>query len=109
MKIENVDESTKLTTFIDGSFRKVVELDSVFVGKGVYKPGWRWSKHVGPMTGKAAQSHIGCVVSGRFKLQGPDGNQYEAGPSDAFELGPNHDAWVIGDEPCEAIDFEVKE
>jgi hypothetical protein len=28
------------------------------------------------------------------------------GPGEAFEVGPGHDAWVVGDEPCVALDFE---
>lgn len=27
------------------------------------------------------------------------------GPGDAFEVGPAHGAWVIGEEPCIALDF----
>lgn len=28
------------------------------------------------------------------------------GPGDAFEVKPGHDAWVLGDETCVALDFE---
>ncbi len=34
-----------------------------------------------------------------------DGSEAEAGPGDAFALAPGHDAWVVGDEPCVALDF----
>jgi predicted small metal-binding protein len=34
-----------------------------------------------------------------------DGRELELGPGDARLVGPGHDAWVIGDEPCVTIDF----
>lgn len=34
------------------------------------------------------------------------GQEIAVYPGEAFEVGPNHDAWVIGGEPCVALDFE---
>jgi hypothetical protein len=34
-----------------------------------------------------------------------DGRELELGPGDAHLVGPDHDAWVVGDEPCVTIDF----
>lgn len=34
-----------------------------------------------------------------------DGDEHEFGPGDAFLMPPGHDAWIVGDEPCELIDF----
>ena len=93
-------------TFLDGSRRTVVILDSVAIGHGEYLPGWRWSVHVGPQTGKDAEAHIGYVLAGQMMVHGPDGAEAKVGPGDAFEIGPRHDAWVVGDEPCIALDFE---
>jgi hypothetical protein len=33
------------------------------------------------------------------------GEKKEIGPGVAFEIGPNSDAWVVGDAPCTALDF----
>jgi hypothetical protein len=103
--VENI-ESGKSWTFLDGSTRSAVILDSVVIGKGIYRPGWKWSEHVGKLTGKPSQVHIGYVISGHFIIRAPDGTEAKVGPGDAFEMGPNHDAWVLGDEPCVALDFE---
>jgi hypothetical protein len=34
-----------------------------------------------------------------------DGRELDLGPGDAHLVGPGHDAWVVGDEPCVTIDF----
>jgi hypothetical protein len=33
------------------------------------------------------------------------GKKITVGPGMAFEVQPGHDAWVVGDEPCVALDF----
>ena len=93
-------------TFIDGSKRCVTKLLSVTVGRGVYNPGWRWSIHAGPQTGKESARHIGWVQSGKMIVLTANKNAVEVGPGDFFEVGPGHDAWVVGNEPCVALDLE---
>jgi len=107
VKIGKLDEKTKLSwTFLDGSTRKAVVLENVAIGKGEYLPGWRWSKDVGKMSGKKSEAHVGYVVSGEMMLRGPDGTESKVGPGEAFEISSGHDAWVVGDVPCVALDFE---
>ncbi len=101
---KNISTPDRTWTFLDGSTRSVVILDSVAIGRGEYRPGWRWSEHVGPLSGKPAEAHIGSILSGRMGLKSPDGQEVTVGPGDAFELKPDCDAWVIGDEPCIALD-----
>jgi len=103
--VQNV-KNGKLTTFLDGSKRTVVVLNSVAIGKGEYLPGWRWSKHVGLQTGKKSEAHIGYVISGKMVVRSSDGAEVEVGPGNAFEVGPEHDAWVFGSQACVAFDFE---
>jgi Mannose-6-phosphate isomerase len=45
------------------------------------------------------------VVSERMKVVMDDGTEDESGPGDAIIIPPGHNAWVIGNEPCVAIDF----
>jgi hypothetical protein len=103
---QNLDQPTKQFTFLDGSKRSVVVLDSVAIGRGKYLPCWQWSKHVGPQTGKSSAAHIGYIISGHMVVCSPYKKETKVGPGEAFEVGPNHDAWVVGDEPCLALDFE---
>jgi hypothetical protein len=34
-----------------------------------------------------------------------DGTEGEIGPGDMAAIEPGHDAWVVGDEACVAVDF----
>ena len=67
----------------------------------------RWSKNVGP----AAKSeschvhHVGYIVSGRLHVTTNDGHEDEFGPGDAYEIQPDHDGWVVGDEPMISVEF----
>lgn len=49
--------------------------------------------------------HLGYTVGGRLHVVLEDGTEDEIGPQEMFEIPPGHDAWVVGDEPWEAIDF----
>lgn len=108
MKIQNPDKSEITFTFLDGSTRNVAELETCYVGKGTYLPGWQWSKHVGRQTGKASERHIGYIISGAFYTKDADGNKKVVRAGEAFEIGPGHDGGVLGDEPCIALDFIPK-
>lgn len=78
------------------------------IGRGVYKPGWRWSEHAGPQSGTPSASHIGYIESGTMVVRGADGVEVTLGSGQAFEVSANHDAWVVGDEPCVALDFRSR-
>lgn len=101
----NPSSSGNTRTFIDGSTRSYAALRTAAVGFGTYKPGWRWSLHAGPQIGKDSENHIGYVISGRMMVRDLSGNEAEVEPGWAFEIAPGSDAWVIGDEPCIALDF----
>ena len=106
IKSKNLKRGDKSWVFLDGGKRTAVILGSVAIGRGEYLPGWKWSEHVGKQTGKSAEAHIGYIISGKMVICDADGDKITVGPGDAFEVGPNHDAWVVGDEPCVALDFE---
>ncbi|MBN2425020.1 MAG: hypothetical protein JXR46_12100 [Calditrichaceae bacterium] len=101
----NHAEENDLRTFLDGSVRSTVLLRSCAVGLGTYNPGWKWSAHAGAQTGKSSENHIGYILSGNMIVKDSNGIEIEVGSGEAFEVGPGHDAWVIGNEPCIALDF----
>lgn len=85
---------------------KSVTLDKFTFSRAVLRPGWRWSDDVKPVVGTEScqASHIGVVLSGQFHIQMDDGQERDLGPGDAHVVGPGHDAWVEGDEPCVILD-----
>ena len=101
----NPETAGNARTFLDGSTRSYAALRTAAIGFGTYKPGWRWSIHARPQVGKDSENHIGYVISGHMMVKDPDGNNMEIEPGCAFELAPGCDAWVVGDEPCIALDF----
>lgn len=106
VQVKAIDDADEVIEFLDGSMRVAVELmGSVIFGHGTYLPGWRWSVHVAPISGRISQRHFGYVLSGRMAVRSTDGVENEAGPNQAFAAEPGHDAWVVGDEACVAIDW----
>lgn len=85
----------------------IVEFSEATVRRATFQPGWRWSVDVKPVAGTelCEITHVGYVVSGREGVRMADGAEVELGPGDAFVIGPGHEAWVIGDEPCVTLDF----
>ena len=85
----------------------VVNLDETSVARLTWQPGWRWSKDVKPVvqTPSCQNRHVGYVVSGLLHVVMDDGGEVEIRAGDAFEIPPGHDAWVVGDEPWDAVEF----
>jgi uncharacterized cupin superfamily protein len=107
--VKGLDSPDAAWTFLDESERGAVNLGHVAIGRGVYRPGWRWSEHVRPIAGKESAEHVGYVISGRMRVRAKDGTEVEVGPGEAFIAAAGHDAWVLGDEPCVALDFVANE
>jgi quercetin dioxygenase-like cupin family protein len=86
---------------------EILTFGEASVGRGIFQPGWKWSKHVGPIAGTASceVAHSGYCVSGRMHLVMDDGVEAEVGPGDYAMIPPGHDAWVVGGEPCVFLDF----
>jgi len=86
---------------------EVVKVGDSTVMRATFEPGWKWSECIKPIAGtdSCQAPHINYVISGRMKVVMDDGTEMEMGPGDAADIPPGHDAWVIGNEPCVAIDF----
>lgn len=82
---------------------EVVRLGGVSFERATFRPGWRWSTHAGE--GLCQERHLGYLIAGRMCFAMSDGTRLEAGAGDVYLVPPGHDAWVVGDEPCSALDL----
>jgi hypothetical protein len=74
------------------------------------QPGWRWSECIKPVAGtdSCQLRHVGVVQSGRMHVSHEDGTEMDVAPGNSYVIAPGHDAWVVGDEPFVAYEFESK-
>ena len=88
----------------------VVHLGGTSAGRATFQPGWKWSECIKPVVGtdSCQARHVGTVVSGRLHVAHEDGTEGDVGPGDVYVIEPGHDAWVLGDEPFVAYEFESK-
>jgi hypothetical protein len=86
----------------------LITAGSTTIGRAVFEPGWKWSECVKPIAGtdSCQVAHTGYIVSGRMHVVMDDGTEGDAGPGQVFVIAPGHDAWIVGDEPCIALDVQ---
>jgi hypothetical protein len=89
---------------------EVVDLDGVKAARMTAQPGWRWSECIKPVVGgdSCQAHHVGVIISGTMHVVHNDGTARDAGPGNAYVIEPGHDAWVVGDEPVVAFEFDSK-
>jgi len=107
IEIKSFDSPDETRPFEGKGEAKVVQVAGQTIGRGTFEPGWRWSENVKPIAGtdSCEVSHLGYVLSGRMTVEMDDGSTADVGPGDVFAIPPGHDAEVVGDEPCEMVDF----
>ena len=88
----------------------VVQLDGATAARLTLQPGWRWSECIKPTAGTEScqVKHLGAVVSGRLHVKHDDGSEATFRPGEAYVISPGHDAWVVGDEPAVAVEFDTQ-
>jgi hypothetical protein len=107
LEIKSVNSPEETRPFAGKGHADVVNVGGQPVLYGTFEPGWRWSEHVKPLAGtdSCQAPHLLYCISGRMKVAMDDGSEGELGPGDVVSIEPGHDAWVVGDEPCVAVDF----
>lgn len=90
----------------------MITMAGVTVSHSVHQPGWRWSTHVRPIvkTEWCETRHIGVLARGELHVVVKDGTEFDVRPISLIDIPAGHDAWVVGDEPAETIEWAgVKE
>jgi hypothetical protein len=89
---------------------EVVQLGGATIARLTAQPGWRWSECIRPVVGgeSCQAAHLGYVLAGRLHLRADDGTEADISAGETYRLEPGHDAWVLGDQPFVALEFETK-
>jgi len=100
LALVNLAQPTEVRSFEKGKF-ELYTVGPATVGRATYEPGWRWSEHVGSLTGAASchVEHVGLVLSGQAVAKMDDGREIVMSAGDFFYVPPGHDSWVVGEEP----------
>jgi hypothetical protein len=107
LEIKSVKSPDETRPFVDKGNAAVLNIGGNPALYGTFEPGWKWSDHVKPIAGtdSCQAAHLLYCLSGRMKVVMDDGSEGEIGPGDMAAIEPGHDAWVVGDEACVAVDF----
>ncbi|HTU03009.1 MAG TPA: hypothetical protein VMG58_14370 [Candidatus Sulfotelmatobacter sp.] len=83
----------------------LVRLDGHLIGRGTYRPGWRWSQVSGPArrAGERPLAQTGFILAGRAKIQIPERGDVDLFPGDLFHVAAEYESWVVGYRPCEIL------
>ncbi|MEK2646108.1 cupin domain-containing protein [Bdellovibrio sp. BCCA] len=87
---------------------ELVEVNGNTVGLITLQPGWRWSTSVKPIakTESCEVTHFQYMISGTLHVKMDDGTEMDFKGGEVAFTPPGHDAWVVGNEPVVAIDFQ---
>ena len=87
---------------------ELVNLGEATIGRATFEPGWRWSTCVKPLanTKSCEAAHFHYQISGTMRIRMDDGTELECKAGDVAIVPPGHDAWVVGNEPVVAVDFQ---
>ena len=106
---QNFAQQGQTTNFPHGH-EDVVDLNGQSVGPTTFEPGWRWSNDLRPIVGTELCPfvHQGYMLAGNLHVELQDGATLDLRAGDAFVIPPQHDAWVVGDETVQIIDWGGK-
>ena len=89
---------------------EIVRMGNTNASRMRLEPGWRWSDCIKPIVGgQLCQAHhVGLLQSGTMHVVHDDGTEQEIRAGQAYVIEPGHDAWVVGDEPFVAYEFDTR-
>lgn len=86
---------------------EIVTVDDTTVGRSRFEPGWRWSNDLAPIMGTrtCGLHHLGYSIVGVLHVVTDDGQEIDIPPGSVYEIPSGHDAWVVGDEAWETVEW----
>jgi hypothetical protein len=103
--IKGVDERT-----VGGVRLAIARAGAARVKRVIYPAGFRWSKHMKPVTGtdRCMHAHVGFLARGRIHMEFADGCVSEYVAPQVVAIEPGHEGWVVGREPAVLIEFDFE-
>lgn len=97
----------ELRTFGHGRLELLNEAGGT-IGRAIFEPGWRWSQDVKPIVGTewCEAPHFAYQVRGTLRVHMADGTEFDVKAGDLTVIPPGHDAWVVGEETVESVDWQ---
>ncbi|MCU1659078.1 MAG: hypothetical protein JWO57_3734 [Pseudonocardiales bacterium] len=106
-RISNLERDGESRQFAAHGHAELGSAGGLTLLRGVFEPGWRWSNDVKPIAGTdtCQTRHLGYLIRGTMQVRMDDGTEMTMRAGDLFDLPAGHDAWVVGDEPAEMVDY----
>jgi len=107
MEAKSLNSPDEVRTFEKGKL-ELISIGGATIGRGVFEPGWKWSKHVKPIakTESCEAPHFQYHVQGILHVVMDDGMERDLKAGDVSLVPSGHDAWVVGNEPVVVVDFQ---
>lgn len=95
---------------VGGVIVEVGSAGAARVKRLIYPPGFRWSVHMKPVTKteRCMHAHAGFLVRGAIHIEYGDGCTKEFTAPAIVAIEPDHDGWVLGDEPAVMVEFDFE-
>lgn len=107
LEMKSFNKPDEVRTFEKGKV-ELVNVGGAMIGRATFEPGWKWSTCVKPIakTDSCQAPHFAYHVSGTLVTRMEDGTEKTIKAGDVINIPAGHDAWVVGNEPVVAIDFQ---
>ena len=83
---------------------------NVRVKRMIYPPGFNFAAHLRSVVGTelCAHAHVGFMARGQINVRFADGCVVEYKAPQFVAVEPEHEGWVVGDEPAVLIEFDFE-
>jgi hypothetical protein len=88
----------------------IARTGNVRVKRMIYPPGFNWATHLRSAVGTdlCMHSHVGFMAHGQINVRFADGCIVEYKAPQFIAVEPEHEGWVVGDEPAVLIEFDFE-
>ncbi|MDA0775421.1 MAG: cupin domain-containing protein [Proteobacteria bacterium] len=107
IEVKSFSNADEVVDVHNNAYIQAVSVGGQRIVKLTLQPGWKWSVDVKPNVGTntCQAAHLEIINKGTICCIHDDGTEATYTAGDAYSIEPGHDAWVVGDEVAEAIEF----